>query len=569
MRKFRFHHGHEDQEILEVPYRGTALLHSPIYNKGTGFTEEERRIFGLEGLLPKMISTLEEQVERVYGNIVRYEDPLQQYMGLCALLDRNETLYYKVLERYTEKFLPIVYTPTVGKACQEYSHIYRRGRGMWITPEHRGKIEEVLHNAPFEDVRLIVVTDNERILGLGDQGAGGMGIPVGKLALYTAGAGIHPSLTLPISLDVGTDNQKLLEDPLYLGYRHPRLRGEPYETLVEEFVEAVKTVYPRAVLQWEDFKKQNAFRLLDRYRHRLCCFNDDIQGTAAVVTAGVLAAGRVSGIPLEEQRIVIAGSGAAGVGIARQIRAALRSRGISDARIRENIALTDSGGFLGENRPTMEAHKLDFAWPVELAEARGIQNGDDLATVVKMLKPTVLLGTTGIPGVFTEEIVRNMAEFHERPAIFPLSNPNSKSEGVPVDLLAWTEGRALVATGSPFDPVTIGNKTIHIGQGNNAFVFPGVGLGALVSEASQVTDDMFMAACEVLAEMVTTKDLELGRLYPPIRDLRKVSREIAAAVVRVARDSGVGRIMDNIDIHKNVDNFMWTPKYLSYEPLRK
>jgi malate dehydrogenase (oxaloacetate-decarboxylating) len=558
----------EGQLRMQVPCRGAALLRHPLYAKGSAFSTTERRAFGLEGLLPPHVSTMEEQGRRVYENIARKGDPLEKYIGLAALQDRNEHLFYRVLLDHVEEFLPIVYTPVVGRACQDFSHIFRRGRGLWITPAHRGRIDDVLGNAPYSDVRLIVVTDNERILGLGDQGAGGMGIPVGKLALYTAAAGIPPWQTLPISLDVGTDNQALLDDDLYLGWRSPRLRGAEYDTLVEEFVHAVGRRFPRALLQWEDFKKNNAFRLLDRYRHVITCFNDDIQGTAAVAVAGLLAGMRATGTPLAGQRVVILGAGAAGIGIARLLRDTLQRAGLAGSDLAGAIASLDTGGLVVHDRPIADVHKRLFAWPAALAERFGLgpDKPRDLPAVVRALKPTMLIGTSGQPGTFTEEIVRTMARHVQRPLIFPMSNPTSKSEATPADLIHWTEGRALVATGSPFEPVEWAGRRITIGQGNNAFVFPGIGLGVLVSEAREVTDSMFAAAAQQLASEVGAQDLAAGSLFPPVRDIRRVTARIAAAVVREADRCGVGRHVEEDALETQVARAMWEPSYPSLEP---
>ncbi|HET7293435.1 MAG TPA: NAD-dependent malic enzyme [Vicinamibacteria bacterium] len=549
---------------LDVPYRGARLLRHPLYTKGTAFTEEERVAFGLEGLLPHTVSTMEKQERRVCDNIARKQEPLEKYIGLAALQDRNEHLFYRVLVNHVEEFLPIVYTPTVGRACQEFSHIFRRARGLWITPEHRGRIDEVLGNAPYDDVRLIVVTDNERILGLGDQGAGGMGIPIGKLALYTAAAGIPPWQTLPISLDVGTDNAALLQDELYLGWRYPRLRGPEYDALVEEFVVAVAKRFPKALLQWEDFKKNNAFRLLDRYRKRIRSFNDDIQGTAAVAAAGMLAGARLTGTPVTQQRVVILGAGAAGIGIARLLRDTLRRAGVMGEELTFATANLDSHGLLVDDEPIGDEHKREFAWPAALAEKHGLGKGRrrDLLAVVREVKPTMLIGTSGEPDTFTEPIIREMARHVARPLVFPMSNPTSKSEAKPVDVIAWTEGRALVATGSPFDPVAWAGKTITIGQGNNAFVFPGMGLGVLVSESREVTDAMFAAAAEQLAAEVSADDLASGSLFPRVREIRRVSAKIAEAVVRTARDQKVGRPIPDAEIPAAVAAAMWEPAYL-------
>ncbi len=549
---------------LEVPCRGEELLHHPLYTKGTAFSAEERTALGLEGLLPHATNSIEEQERRICDNIARKREPLEKYIGLAALQDRNEHLFYRVLMNHIEEFLPVVYTPTVGLACQQFSHIFRRARGLWITPEHRGRIADVLKNAPFEDVRLIVVTDNERILGLGDQGAGGMGIPIGKLALYTAAAGIPPWQTLPISLDVGTDNPELLQDELYLGWRFPRLRGPEYQSLVDEFVKAVKTCFPRAVLQWEDFKKANAFRLLDRYREELPSFNDDIQGTAAVALAGMLAGARLTRTDPRAQRVVIYGAGAAGIGIARLLRGALTRAGLAGDELATAIACLDSRGLLVDDAPIEDAHKREFAWPAALAQTRGLGAGRrrDLLSVVRQLKPTMLIGVCAEPGTFTEPIVREMARHVERPLVFPMSNPTANSEATPADVIAWTEGRALVATGSPFDPVSWQGKPIHTGQGNNAFVFPGVGLGMLVSQATRVTDSMFAAAAERLAAEVDAEQLAKGSLFPRVREIRRVSARIAEAVVRTARDEGVGKPIPDADIPAAVAGAMWEPAYL-------
>lgn len=553
----------EEEDVVSTRLRGRSLLSHPMHNKGTAFTEDERRTFGLVGLLPPTPSSVSVQTRRAYASIARKTDPLEQYIGLAGLQDRNEVLFYRVMLEHLEEFAPIVYTPTVGRACQTFSHIFRRGRGMWITPEHEGHIADVLANAEYEDVRLIVATDNERILGLGDQGAGGMGIPIGKLVLYTVGAGIHPSQVLPISLDVGTDNRELLDDPLYLGWRQPRLRGERYDRLVEEFVSAVEERFPKALLQWEDFKKTTAFTLLDRYRDRLLSFNDDIQGTAAVALAGVMAGSRAAGVPLAEQRVVILGAGAAGIGIGRQLRDALARAGVQGDDLTRAIAILDSGGLLVDDRDFRDAYKREFAWPAALAASLGVKAGDadDLLEMVQTLKPTVLIGTSGQPGTFTEEVVRAMGELTERPVVMPFSNPTSKCEALPADILKWTDGRALVASGSPFDPVVLGGKTHRIGQGNNVYIFPGVGLGALSANAKKVTDSMFTVAAETLAAAVTQDDLDEGALYPRLSRLREITRKIAIRVVLEAADEGVGDRVDEAEATRRVDAAIWVPRY--------
>jgi malate dehydrogenase (oxaloacetate-decarboxylating) len=569
MERYRVREDAQGLRVVEVPYRGPQLLAHAMYNKSTAFTAEERALFGLDALLPATVSTLEQQARRAYENIARKTDPLERYIGLAALQDRNEHLFYRVLVDHLEEFLPIVYTPTVGRACQLYSRIFRRARGLWITPRHRGQVYEALGSAPFEGVRLIVATDNESILGLGDQGAGGMAIPIGKLTLYTAAAGIHPSHTLPVSLDVGTDNRALLEDDLYLGWPHPRLRGAEYDSLVDEFVHAVKRRFPGALLQWEDFRKGTAFALLDRYRKVLPSFNDDVQGTAALALAGILAATRSLGAPLAGQRIVILGAGAAGVGIGRLLRDTLERHGVSGEALTLAVALLDSHGLVVEGESPTEDYRRTLAWPARLAAARGLGEGrpHDLLAAVRALRPTVLVGVSGATGAFTEAVVREMATHAERPVIFPLSNPTSQAEAHPADLMAWTGGRALVATGSPFEPVTHGGRTLRIGQGNNVFIFPGVGLGALLSGVREVTEGMFAAAAARLSVEVPAADLASGSLFPPISALRPVTARIAEAVMREARESGVGRPLSDEAIAERVASAMWEPAYPTLVPV--
>jgi len=558
---YRRKRGADGRERVEVRLRGPQLLNHPMYNRSTAFTREERRALGLDGLLPDVVSTMEQQAQRAYGNIVRKSDALERYIGLAAVQDRNEHLFYRVLLEHLEEFLPIVYTPTVGLACQHYSRIFRRARGLWITPEHRGRMTDVLANAPYEDVRLIVVTDNERILGLGDQGAGGMGIPLGKLAIYVAAAGIHPAQTLPVSLDVGTDNEALVDDKLYIGWRRPRLRGEAYDAIVEEFVRAVKLRFPRALLQWEDFKQWNAFRLLERYRGELPSFNDDIQGTAAVATAALISAARATGQRISDHRLVIVGAGAAGVGIARLFRRALEHDGIDGAELARRVLLVDAEGLLVDDN---DAFRGDLSLPADAGAAMGLGRGTSLLEVVRATKPTALVGVSGATGAFSEEVVRAMAAGVARPAILPLSNPTSQSEAKAEDLLRWTDGRALVATGSPFEPVEVGGRHVRIGQGNNALVFPGVGLGVLVSEAREVTDGMFAAAADALAAEVSDDDLAAGSILPTLSDLRRVTVRVATAVVECAKSEGVAR---NAPEHPAdaVAAMMWHPAYPAVE----
>ena len=543
--------------------RGEQILRDASQNKDVAFTHAERKKLGVEGLLPPAVLTIQQQVAMEMEHIFQKRDPLEQYIGLVALLDRNETLFYRLLVENIERLTPIIYTPTVGLACQQYSHIYRRPRGLFLCPDDRGQIAQRLRNFSQRDVRLIVVTDNERILGLGDQGAGGMAIPVGKLVLYSAGAGIHPSLTLPISLDVGTDNSALAADPFYLGYRGRRLRGPDYDSFVEEFVRAVKSVFPRALLQWEDFKKANAFRLLGRYAGRLPSFNDDIQGTSAVVLAGVLTGLRLIGKPLREQRFMLVGSGAAGVGIGRLLRTALLAEGLTKDEVRQRQIFIDSGGLVWEGRADIEEHKREIALRKDDLAAMGLSNPppDSREKLIRAVRPTILIGTTGQPGDFTPESIRAMADNCQRPIILPLSNPTSKAECTPSEALEHSDGRALVATGSPFDPVRHGGRKHVIGQCNNAFIFPGVGLGVLISEASRVTDSMFLAAARALAEFTITHAASDGCLYPSLNELRAVSRLIAFQVARTARDEGCGHSLDDNALQAAIEEFCWLPDY--------
>jgi malic enzyme len=548
---------------VPVVERGRALIAQPLLNKSTAFTERERDEFGLRGLLPPRVSTIEEQVALELEHVRRKTDDLERYIGLAGLRDRNETLFYRVLAENLEEFMPIVYTPTVGRACQAFSHIFRRPRGAWITPDDLDRIDEILASASDPGTRLIVVTDNERILGLGDQGAGGMGIPVGKLSLYSAAAGIYPALTLPVSLDVGTDRRELLEDPLYLGYRAPRLRGEAYDRVIEAFVDAVRRVFPRAVVQWEDFKQHNALRILDRYRHRLPSFNDDVQGTAAVVLGGLLAA-RGSVEALQGDRFLFLGAGAAGIGIARLLERRLGPIGLSNGATAPGprFAMFDSRGLVHVGRSNVADDQLPFAVDPGWFVAAGVdpESFTDPVVIARALGATVLIGTTGMPGAFSEPLIRALAANVETPIVLPLSNPSDKCEAVPADVLRWTEGRALIATGSPF-PAPAGRV---VGQANNVFIFPGVGLGALVAEAREVTDEAFMTAADELARSLAPERRADGGIYPPISDLRGIARRIAVAVVRCLRDTGYGRQFRDEEIEPAVNAAMWVPEYRPY-----
>jgi malate dehydrogenase (oxaloacetate-decarboxylating) len=550
---------------LPVRKRGYELIQNPLLNKSSAFSSEERKALGLQGILPTQENSIEEQARRAYPRISRLERPLDKYMALAALQDRNEHLFFRVLCDHLEEFMPIVYTPTVGQASSNFSQVYMRGRGLWITPEMRGNIREVMQNALSQRyVSLLVVTDNEAILGIGDQGAGGMAISVGKLALYTACAGIHPGSVLPVSLDVGTDNQKLLNDSLYLGWRQPRLRGKEYEELLDEFVTTIAECYPGALVQWEDFRKDNALRVLDRYREVVPSFNDDIQGTGAVALAGIYSACRIKKEKLSEQRIIISGAGAAGLGICRQIHAGMELEGLSKDEAAGRLAVFDSHGLLVEDREIPDTYKREMAWTAKQAADSGLADpaGRDLLNVIKTYKPTVLLGASGQAGAFNEEIVRAMAANVERPVVLPFSNPTSISEAVPEDVMQWSKGRALIATGSPFPAVEYNGQTTEIGQGNNVFIFPGIGLGALLSETVVISDAMISASAKALAEAVTDGELDRGLLYPSVSRLREVSAQVAVAVMKQAAVEG--RCAGGDDFEKRVEAAMWLPRYPDY-----
>lgn len=549
-----------------VTKTGRDLIRDPLLNKGTAFTADERERFHLHGLLPSGQISMETQEKRILASLDRAPTPFDQYLKLSALQDRNEHLYYRVLMGDLERFMPIIYTPTVAEATRNFSQVYRRSRGVWLTPGFRGHMARVLREAvDHEQIRLIVATDNESILGIGDQGAGGMAICVGKLSLYTVAAGIPPSATLPISLDVGTDNEDLLRDEMYVGWREPRLRGAEYDEFIDEFVEAVARVLPNALLQWEDLRKDIALRVLDRHRKRLPSFNDDIQGTGAVALAGVLSSRRVTGLKLADQRIIVHGAGAAGLGIARQLKAAMRLEGLTEEQCLERVAALDSRGLLVAGQDLRDAYKRELAWPAELARRYGVTTDADrrLESLVRAYRPTVLIGTSGQPRCFTEDIVRSMARECERPVVMPFSNPSDLSEAVPEDVLRWTEGRALVATGSPFAPVSLGGRTCRVGQGNNVLVFPGVGLGVLLGGIRTVTDEMLTAAAFTLAGKLTDAELASGMLFPAVTRLREISADVAAAVIAAAHGAPVQAAPDPhlvVDVHEH----MWRPQYEEY-----
>ena len=551
---------------LDIGVDGYALVTTPLLNKGTAFTEAERDQFGLHGLLPPHIGSLEDQSDRRLGVLRGFAEDIQKYVFLRDLQDTNETLFYAVLTANLEEALRLVYTPTVGEGCQRFSEVWRKPRGLFLSYPNRHKIREILASPRLDKTRIIVVSDGERILGLGDQGAGGMGIPIGKLSLYTGCAGVHPETTLPILLDVGTNNKDRLADPLYIGWRHERIQGAEYDAFVEEFVAAVTERWPDILVQWEDFSKTNAERLLGRYRDRLCTFNDDIQGTAAVAAATLLAAINVGGAPLTEQKIVVMGAGSAGCGIAALILQAMIDAGVAPDEARRRFFLLNSRGLMTEAvADASDAQKL-FLQPADAAKAWEVQTPGSvsLAVVVRNVHPTALIGVSGQPGVFTEEVVRHMADHCERPVIMPLSNPTSRSEATPVDLLNWTNGRALIGAGSPFGPVAYGGQTFPIAQTNNSYIFPGVGLGVLASGAQRVSDGMFMAAALALADLAKAGTGANAPLLPGVKDLRAVAAAVALSVALQAQKEGLAPSLAADALEQRIREAMWVPAYQPY-----
>lgn len=536
--------------------RGVDLLHDPVLNKGTAFTEAERDALGLRGLLPPRVSTETEQVMRVLENVRRKSSDLEKYIYLIGLQDRNENLFYRVVMDNLDEMMPLIYTPTVGQGCQEYGHIFRRAHGLYISFRDRGKVKAILQNWPYPDVRMIVVTDGERILGLGDLGANGMGIPVGKLSLYTACAGIPPTQCLPVTLDVGTNNEALLNDPLYIGLRERRLRGPEYDALVQEFFDGVQAMFPHACIQLEDFGNTNAFRLLRHYRDRACVFDDDIQGTASVALAGVLSALRLTGNRLTDHTFLFLGAGEAGIGIGDLIVTALEAEGMPRVEARRRCWFADSKGLVVKSRADLAEHKLTYAHDHAPLT--------DFLQAVETLRPTAIIGVSGAPQTFTQPIIEAMARLNARPIIFALSNPTSKSECTAEQAYAWSGGRAIFASGSPFKPVTINGQTFVPGQGNNAYIFPGVGLGVIASQAARVTDEMFFVAATTLAGLVTEADLAQGRIYPGLDRIRQVSTAIAVAVAEVAFARGLTDLKRPADLRAHVQAHMYEPNYALY-----
>ena len=559
------------EHVIETELSGFDLINDPMLNKGTSFDEDERDRFGLHGLLPPHIGSLEEQVTRRMKALHGYSTDFERYAFLRDLQDVNETLFYALLVRHTEELLPIVYTPTVGEGSQRFSEIWRKPRGVFLSFPNKHRIRDILADSRFDRVRVVVVSDGERILGLGDQGAGGMGIPIGKLSLYTACAGIHPAETLPVLLDVGTNNEARLNDPLYIGWKHERIRGPAYDEFVDTFVSALTQRWPHILLQWEDFASPNAGHLLERYRNRLCTFNDDIQGTAAVAAGTLLAAIRVTGIPLSQQRIALFGAGSAGCGICSLILKAMVESGVSEAQARRAFFAVDRDGLLVSGMANITEAQRPFVQTREAVAGWHRRSSDriELFDVMANAKPTTLIGVSGQAGAFKEDIVREMARHTARPVIFPLSNPTSRSEASPSDLIAWTEGRALVGTGSPFPPATWNGRTVPVDQTNNSYIFPGVGLGVLAVGARRVTDQMFMAAAKALAEFSPAGRDKTARLLPPIPDLRKVAPVIAVAVAKQAIRDGVARRLSVKNIERRVLGTMWEPAYQPYKRVRR
>lgn len=542
---------------VEVPsYRGVKLIHDPNFNKGTAFGEEERRTLGLKGLLPPRIISQDAQADRIIKNFRRKPNDLEKYVYLIALQDRNEDLFYYVIQRHLQELMSIIYTPTVGQACQSFGHIYRRSRGLYISMEDKGHVKEVLLNWPHKDVRVIVVTDGERILGLGDLGVNGMGIPIGKLSLYTACAGINPKSCLPITIDVGTNNESLLEDPLYLGHQHKRISGQNYTELFDEFVEAVQELFPNTIIQFEDFATKNAFGLLNRYRKTARVFNDDIQGTASVALAGLLSAMKITGQKLKDQKILFFGAGEAGIGMGNMISKAMVEAGLSETEARQQNWFMDSKGLVCASRTDLANHKLKYAHKHDPIV--------DFKEAIESLKPTAIIGVSGQQGKFNEEVIRLMSKINDQPIIFALSNPTSKSECTAEQAYQWSGGKAIFASGSPFDPVTVGDKKNIPGQGNNVYIFPGVGLGITYCNAQFVTERMFYVAAKVLSNSVTKEELESGTVFPSFSRIKEISTQIAIAVTKVSVEDGLvqNHILERME--ERIKASMYDPKYPEY-----
>jgi malate dehydrogenase (oxaloacetate-decarboxylating) len=555
------------QKPLYIAYAGPTLLETPLLNKGGAFTEKERRTFNLMGLLPPRHETIEGQVERAYGQYRSFEEPINKHIYLRAVQDTNETLFYRLISEHLVEMLPIIYTPTVGDACEHFSDIYRRARGLFLSYEEREFMGDILQSVTKEKVKVIVVTDGERVLGLGDQGIGGMGITIGKLSIYTACGGVSPAYTLPVALDVGTNNQKLLDDPMYMGLRHPRITGDDYNAFVDRFIDAAQERWPGVLIQFEDFAQPNAMPILQRHRHRLCCFNDDIQGTAAVTLGTLLAACRKKGEKLSAQRIVFVGSGSAGCGIAELIISAMVTEGLSDVQARAQIFMVDRFGLLTEGMQNLMDFQQKLMQPVSALKGWNLQPDSDYATlfdVINNVNAGVLIGVSGKPGLFTEGLVRRMHETCPRPIILPLSNPSRQVEAHPAEVLQWTDGNAIVATGSPFGNVDYKGKTYAIAQCNNSYIFPGIGLGVIACKSARVTDEMLMIASITLSENAPQVDDNSASILPPLTDLPQISRKIAFAVAKMAMSQGHAREIPDEELLEIIEHNFWTPAYREY-----
>lgn len=553
-------------EPIYTPYTGSILLENPLLNKGLAFTQEERAAFNLNGLLPDQVETIKEQTERAWAQFCHFKRDISKHVYLRNIQDTNETLFYNLVRAHLSEILPIIYTPTVGEACEHFSDIYRRPRGLFISWPNRHHIDEMLQSFSRHDIRVIVITDGERILGLGDQGIGGMGIPIGKLALYTACGGINPATTLPIMLDVGTNNAQRLDDPLYMGWRHPRITDDQYLEFIDSFVSAVKERWPNVLLQFEDFAQKNATRLLNRYRDQLCCFNDDIQGTAAVAVGTLLAASHAAGTRLRDQRVVFLGSGSAGCGIAEKIIACMVEDGADEQQARSQIFMIDRFGLLTDDMPNLLDFQQRLVTPRESVKGWDTDPSSiSLMDVVRHVHPTVLVGVSGQPGLFSEEIVKEMHRHCPRPIIMPLSNPTSRAEAAPQDLIAWTQGAALIATGSPFAPVFYQDQLYDIAQCNNAYIFPGLGLGILAAKARRVTEGMLMAASHALAAHSPLVLTEQGGLLPPVAEIETLSRAIAFAVGRAAQQDDVAPAMSEDALRTAIEDMFWQAQYAPYK----
>ncbi|MBS1206575.1 MAG: NAD-dependent malic enzyme [Proteobacteria bacterium] len=554
------------KDFLYTPYNGAVLLENPLLNKGLAFTDDERLAFNLHGLLPHNVETIEEQTERAWQQFCHFKKDISRHVYLRNIQDTNETLFYNLLRCHMQETLPIIYTPTVGEACEHFSEIYRRARGLFISWPDRHRIDEMLQSFSRNDIRVIVVTDGERILGLGDQGIGGMGIPIGKLSLYTACGGIDPASTLPIMLDVGTNNSQHLENPLYMGWRHPRISDDDYIEFMDMFIEAVKARWPNVLLQFEDFAQKNATKLLNRYRHQLCCFNDDIQGTAAVTTGTLIAASQAAGMRLRDLRVVFLGSGSAGCGIAEKIIALMVDDGLTPDEARNNIFMIDRFGLLTDDMPNLLDFQQKLVTPRRLiADWDTDSENISLLDVVRNVHPNVLIGVSGQPGLFSEEIVKEMHRHCSRPIIMPLSNPTSRAEAQPRDLIEWTQGAALIATGSPFEPVFYQGKSYEIAQCNNAYIFPGLGLGILAGKLTRVTDSMLSVASKTLAAFSPLANTEKGGLLPPVDIIETVSKAIALQVAHAGQQEGVGPVMSEEELKTRLENIYWDAGYKAYK----